>query len=153
MYKKFCPEKEIRDLDGDEDVAVSSSSSSSAHSSGFDWQESLIHCSSGTMAGMMAATLTNPLDVIKTRLQVQDYFSRASDLPGVVPPKYTTPLSMGRAILREEGALAFTKGITVCFPLLFFFFFFFFFFKMKKIFFIPTRRKKPAKFYFKQFGV
>jgi len=45
--------------------------------------------------------------------KVQDYFSKASDVTGVVPPKYTTPISMGRAILHQEGALAFSKGITV----------------------------------------
>jgi hypothetical protein len=58
----------------------------------------------------MAAMLSNPLDVVKTRLQVQNYHSKVATAGAL--PKYTTARSMARGIWREEGVWAFTRGIS-----------------------------------------
>ena len=55
----------------------------------------------GAIAGMPAAYLTTPFDVIKTRLQVE---ARKGDAT------YKGVLDCGRQILKSEGAKAFFKG-------------------------------------------
>jgi len=58
---------------------------------------------SGAISGAAAAAITNPLDVIKTRLQVQV----KSD-----PNSYRNSLDCFRRILKEEGIKAFRAGLT-----------------------------------------
>jgi len=55
------------------------------------------HLVGGATAGAIAAALTSPLDIIKTRIQV------GSDYKG--------PLDAAQRILKEEGPRAFVKGI------------------------------------------
>lgn len=57
--------------------------------------------SAGAIAGMPAAYLTTPFDVIKTRLQVEARKGETS---------YTGLTHAAKTILKEEGATAFFKG-------------------------------------------
>lgn len=57
--------------------------------------------SAGAIAGMPAAYLTTPFDVIKTRLQVETRKGETA---------YTGLTHAARTILKEEGATAFFKG-------------------------------------------
>lgn len=54
----------------------------------------------GAMAGAISASLTTPLDVVKTRLMTQ--------IHGEVETKISQTVA---SILREEGLLGFTRGI------------------------------------------
>jgi hypothetical protein len=58
----------------------------------------------GAVAGAVSAAVTCPMDVVKTRLQVQGDKALAD-------ARYDTALNTARTILREEGWRAFTKGI------------------------------------------
>lgn len=60
---------------------------------------------SGGVAGICAALCTCPLDVIKTRLQVQTSFA------GQPGHKYEGPVHAFRLILQEEGLRGFYRGI------------------------------------------
>eukprot|EP01095_Lingulamoeba_sp_RSL-Kostka_P001137 TRINITY_DN115_c4_g1_i1.p1 TRINITY_DN115_c4_g1~~TRINITY_DN115_c4_g1_i1.p1 ORF type:complete len:352 (+),score=54.93 TRINITY_DN115_c4_g1_i1:98-1153(+) len=75
-------------------------------------QSNIIHIICGTFSGGLAALITNPIDVIKTKLQVQDYYSK-HDIKekNLLRPKYKSTLSMAKGILKEEGILAFSKGV------------------------------------------
>jgi solute carrier family 25 iron transporter 28/37 len=78
---------------------------------------------SGAISGAVASAFTQPLDVIKTRLQTQDCLSRAevtapaaSSSQALRPterflPKYDGFMGALRTILREEGASAFFHGL------------------------------------------
>lgn len=57
-----------------------------------------INLAAGALAGAVAATAVTPMDVIKTRLQVDNN-------------KDATPLTVGGQILAEEGAFGFFRGI------------------------------------------
>ena len=59
----------------------------------------------GVAAAFVAGVLTNPMDVVKTRLQKQIVH------PGKAP-KYTGLLQACVLIAKEEGVLALWKGIT-----------------------------------------
>lgn len=61
-----------------------------------------VQTSSALLAGCTSAVLTNPLDVIKTRLQV------ASRLQGGPAPSF---LSVGRQLIAEEGAKGLLRGV------------------------------------------
>ncbi|XP_055518676.1 solute carrier family 25 member 44a isoform X1 [Leucoraja erinacea] len=61
-----------------------------------EWPHLIIQGIAGPMAAIAACTVTNPMDVIKTRVQVGD--KSISDT--------------FRQLLREEGAWGFTKGLT-----------------------------------------
>ncbi|KAF9914157.1 hypothetical protein BX616_008852 [Lobosporangium transversale] len=56
---------------------------------------------SGAISGMVAATLTTPFDVAKTRRQVD-----------ISQPVHTKTLSLMKAILREEGFNGLWRGLT-----------------------------------------
>jgi solute carrier family 25 (mitochondrial iron transporter), member 28/37 len=66
-------------------------------------------------AGALAAIVTNPLDVIKTRLQTQDIGSSiqctVNDQPNE-KVKYTKISQTIRLIREREGLRAFTKGVS-----------------------------------------
>lgn len=56
----------------------------------------------GALAGGIAAAVTNPLDVVKTRLQTQ---------PGGVERMYTGVFDCMRRVVREEGWGALGRGV------------------------------------------
>ncbi|GBG30808.1 Mitochondrial carrier protein MTM1 [Hondaea fermentalgiana] len=64
---------------------------------------------SGATGGMVAATLTNPFDVIKTRRQVFDY---SPDIPPEVLRKEASSINIARKIFKSEGAAGFMVGLT-----------------------------------------
>lgn len=64
-----------------------------------------LHCVSGGIAGGIAAALTNPLDCIKTALQTKG-ISNNANLRNVTGFK-----SAARALIREGGMAAFTRGL------------------------------------------
>jgi len=61
----------------------------------------------GALAGGIAAAITCPMDVIKTRLQVE-----SSSASSVSNQRYRNALDVIRRILKEEGIAAFGKGMT-----------------------------------------
>eukprot|EP00932_Pfiesteria_piscicida_P009978 SRR837773.20821.p2 GENE.SRR837773.20821~~SRR837773.20821.p2 ORF type:complete len:134 (-),score=41.43 SRR837773.20821:88-432(-) len=69
---------------------------------GFDNLEPTAQLCCGAAAGVVAAVLSNPLDVLKTRVQV----ARAS--PEMFP--YGGALGAARHLLRHEGATALLDG-------------------------------------------
>jgi len=78
-----------------------------------DDRHPLVHIISGATAGFMAATISNPIDVVKVRLQTQDFIAKAST-PGTVTRHtmmYKNTLQGLRIIVREEGFKALTKGM------------------------------------------
>jgi len=64
----------------------------------------LTHIIAGAGAGAASAAITNPLDVIKTRIQTQD--------PDHIQIKYRGFFSTLSTIIREEGYRGFIKGMT-----------------------------------------
>jgi len=58
---------------------------------------------SAVSSGAIANTITNPVWVIRTRLQTQEHVSRS--------PEYFGTLDAARKILKREGVLAFYKGM------------------------------------------
>jgi len=63
----------------------------------------LVHCVAGGGAGTVAAALTNPLDVAKTRLQTQGESEGGKRYSGMINTVTT--------IWKDEGAKGFTRGI------------------------------------------
>ncbi|XP_078286145.1 solute carrier family 25 member 44-like [Rhinoraja longicauda] len=61
-----------------------------------EWPHLIIQAIAGPLAAITASTVTNPMDVIKTRVQVGD----------------KSIIDTSRQLLREEGAWGFTKGLT-----------------------------------------
>lgn len=59
----------------------------------------IVLATAGALAGLTTATLTNPLDIMRTRLQVGG-------------GKSSFVLQMFRSLLREEGPLGLTKGLS-----------------------------------------
>ena len=65
---------------------------------GFKWKEAL----AGALSGALTALSLHPLDVVKTRLQVQEGSSR----------RYRGPLHAVRLITRREGVRGLYSGLT-----------------------------------------
>jgi solute carrier family 25 2-oxodicarboxylate transporter 21 len=66
----------------------------------------------GALAGITELTCLYPLDLAKTRLQLQVSFTKAS--PAVVrpaPASYTSMVDCLRSVVRQEGALTLYRGI------------------------------------------
>eukprot|EP01104_Vermistella_antarctica_P002735 TRINITY_DN12950_c0_g1_i1.p1 TRINITY_DN12950_c0_g1~~TRINITY_DN12950_c0_g1_i1.p1 ORF type:complete len:325 (-),score=50.49 TRINITY_DN12950_c0_g1_i1:137-1111(-) len=82
------------------------SSAAVAVTSSTDSEDALLfphHLACGVVASAVAAAVTTPLDVIKTRLQVQHV--------GCEGERYKNGMDVLRATLKEEGLSAFKKGI------------------------------------------
>ena len=82
-----------------------------------DGQEnSYVHLCAAAIAGIVTGTATNPIWVVKTRLQLsasqnQKVASRAATLPSS-SPFFGGSVSMIRQIAREEGIRGFYKGLS-----------------------------------------
>ncbi|KAI4387954.1 hypothetical protein MLD38_000336 [Melastoma candidum] len=61
----------------------------------------------GALAGAISATLTTPLDVVKTRLMTQVHGDTVNQVAAVM---YTGVRSTVKQILKEEGLVGFTRG-------------------------------------------
>eukprot|EP00013_Stygamoeba_regulata_P013370 CAMPEP_0177669734 /NCGR_PEP_ID=MMETSP0447-20121125/23644_1 /TAXON_ID=0 /ORGANISM="Stygamoeba regulata, Strain BSH-02190019" /LENGTH=348 /DNA_ID=CAMNT_0019176711 /DNA_START=171 /DNA_END=1214 /DNA_ORIENTATION=+ len=76
--------------------------------------QSCIHLFCGTVAGATAAMVTNPMDVIKSRLQVQDYYSKQL-LVSTTHQCTSAPImgirAMFRATVQQEGWRALLSGV------------------------------------------
>uniref|UniRef100_A0A1J3E068 Protein MITOFERRINLIKE 1, chloroplastic n=1 Tax=Noccaea caerulescens TaxID=107243 RepID=A0A1J3E068_NOCCA len=62
----------------------------------------------GALAGAISASITTPLDVVKTRLMTQVHGDAVSKLSAAM---YTGVKGTVRQILREEGLVGFTRGM------------------------------------------
>ncbi|KAK4747351.1 hypothetical protein SAY87_026388 [Trapa incisa] len=62
----------------------------------------------GALAGAISASLTTPLDVVKTRLMTQIHGEAANKVAAVM---YTGVRATVRQILKEEGLIGFTRGM------------------------------------------
>ncbi len=70
------------------------------YSSRYDLPESAVHVAASTTAGVVSAILSNPIDVVKTRLQHQAGHSS----------EYKGPLHCATTMARHEGPLSLYKG-------------------------------------------
>ena len=64
----------------------------------------------GAISGAIGALTATPLDVIKTRLQVQTYHSKS----GEARPEAYSIRTMFRSILKQDGWIGLFKGAQVC---------------------------------------
>jgi hypothetical protein len=69
-----------------------------------------INIISGFIAGTVAGMVTNPIDVAKTRIQTQEYSNFSNSK--ITSPKYKGTLNALTTIVKEEGLIALTKGMT-----------------------------------------
>ena len=75
------------------------------------------HLLSAAEAGLLATVLTNPVWVVKTRLQLQQWVLPGAEVVGAgagrapPAPRYQGPLHCVGTILREEGVAGFYKGM------------------------------------------
>lgn len=107
--KAFLTGKRKKDKDSDKDTPKQEVKLSRLH----DDRHPLVHVISGATAGLMAATISNPIDVVKVRLQTQDFIAKTS-APGTVTRHtmiYKNTLQGLRIIIKEEGFKALTKGM------------------------------------------
>jgi solute carrier family 25 phosphate transporter 23/24/25/41 len=71
---------------------------------GLEDEDPLIHAVAGSAASAVTTTLMNPIDVAKTRLQTQDYFSRGEIL-------YRTTAGALMHMVKHEGFRSLGKGL------------------------------------------
>ena len=63
-----------------------------------------MHIASAVIAGVTVSSVTNPIWVVKTRVQLQTR-------DGAAAPKYTSSFDCARKMFREEGLRSFYKGL------------------------------------------
>ena len=63
----------------------------------------VVHALSGCVAGVVSSLVTNPLDVVKTRLQTQD--------ASAFHPRTTGFLGTLRSLVATEGSRALFRGL------------------------------------------
>jgi len=73
-------------------------------------QSAPVQILSGAMAGLFHSFLSNPMDVIKTRLQTQHHSQELEE--GKVKILYKNSWDAFKIIMRDEGPKAFIKGVT-----------------------------------------
>lgn len=71
-------------------------------------QQGVTQLFSGLGAALVASSLTQPLDVVKTRLQVGS-FSLSTSVPSV--PASSSPMTVARELLLESGPRGFFRGL------------------------------------------
>ena len=69
-----------------------------------------VHLSAGTLAGVTTSTATNPIWMIKTRLQLDKNMAKESG--GIAKRQYKNSLDCIKQILRVEGIRGFYKGMS-----------------------------------------
>ncbi len=69
-----------------------------------------VHLSAGALAGIVTSTATNPIWMVKTRLQLDK--SVAAKSGGVTKRQYKNSLDCIRQILRDEGIRGLYKGMS-----------------------------------------
>ena len=70
-----------------------------------------LHFLCSVAAGFIAVMVTNPVDVVKTRVQVQRAsYDVASKGKGAATGVYTGPIDCAVKVLKTEGPLGFYKG-------------------------------------------
>lgn len=67
---------------------------------------STVHLISGALAGALQTVIWHPLDLLKTRMQVQDARIRGGGMPA-----YNSLTDAIRSIVRLEGSLGFLRGV------------------------------------------
>ncbi|KAK4133457.1 mitochondrial carrier [Trichocladium antarcticum] len=75
-----------------------------------DAESTWVHLSAGTLAGVTTSTATNPIWMIKTRLQLDK--NMAEESGGVARRQYKNSLDCIRQIMRDEGIRGFYKGMS-----------------------------------------
>jgi len=67
-----------------------------------------VHCVAGGMAGAIAAACSNPLDVIKTRLQTQ---VTSYEMSGEKKMEFSGPRQVVQHLMKTEGVRGFLRGV------------------------------------------
>ncbi len=74
----------------------------------------LLYFVCASVAGTIASVVTNPLDVVKTRLQTQNMaagLTKDTSDEVMVGVKYRDILSSAKTMIKEEGTRSFSRGI------------------------------------------
>ncbi|KAI0272758.1 mitochondrial carrier protein RIM2 [Gloeopeniophorella convolvens] len=74
-------------------------------------ENTYVHLFAATIAGIVTGTATNPIWVVKTRLQLSASNKTAAPLPSS-PSSFGNSISMIKQIAREEGIRGFYKGLS-----------------------------------------
>ncbi|KAJ8074891.1 Pyrimidine nucleotide transporter, mitochondrial [Marasmius tenuissimus] len=76
-------------------------------------ESTLVHLSAAAIAGVCTGTATNPIWVVKTRLQLASVSKGVdADIAAARGGKYSTSWLMIKKIMREEGVRGFYKGLS-----------------------------------------
>ncbi|KAG7087499.1 hypothetical protein E1B28_013460 [Marasmius oreades] len=84
-----------------------------AHRFNHGQENTYVHLSAAAIAGVATGTATNPIWVVKTRLQLASVVKGIdADVVGANGGKYSTSWLMIKKIMREEGMRGFYKGLS-----------------------------------------
>jgi solute carrier family 25 (mitochondrial folate transporter), member 32 len=81
----------------------------------YDLPLPLLHIASATSSAFVADCVSNPLWVVRTRLQTEYLHSTLSVHPSGTPTQPVSAFTMVRTIYTQEGVRAFYKGLTASF--------------------------------------